>query len=82
MPQSHNVYRARAAFAGEPDAAISTSTTQYKIEGRLMSRLDGKVAVITAEQRYWAGDRTKVCPRRAYGLFTGRRQSELDKAKP
>jgi len=62
---------------------ISTSTTQYKIGGSTDVRLDGKGRCdYRREQRYGLATAQRFAQEGAYVFITGRRQSELDKAKP
>src|SRR6202022_263749 len=58
------------------------SSHHQRLEGQLMSRLDGKVAVITGgSSGIGLATAQRFVKEGAHVFITGRRQSELDKAK-
>src|SRR4030081_3025431 len=70
------------ALAGQQTPQKHVHHTTRKLEGQLMARLDGKIAVITGgSSGIGLASAERFVQEGAYVFITGRRQSELDKAK-
>src|SRR3984893_4512373 len=81
-PQSHNGSRATTALRENRTPHKHVHHTTRKSEGQLMARLNGKIAVITGgSSGIGLATAQRFVDEGAYVFITGRRQSELDKAK-
>src|SRR5258708_31231769 len=82
IPQSHNDSRATTALRENRTPHKHVHHATRKSEGQLMSRLNGKIAVITGgSSGIGLATAQRFVDEGAYVFITGRRQSELDKAK-
>src|SRR5258705_10123585 len=82
MPSHHDDSGATTALAGQRTPQKHVHHTTRKMENQLMARLDGKIAVITGgSSGIGLATAQRFVQEGAYVFITGRRQSELDKAK-
>src|SRR5258708_20713895 len=82
MPSHHDDSGATTALAGQRPTQKHVNHTTRKMENQLMARLDGKIAVITGgSSGIGMATAQRFVQEGAYAFITGRRQSELDKAK-
>src|ERR1700730_8449232 len=82
MPSRHCDSSATTALSGQRTPQKHVHHTIGKLEDQLMARLDGKVAVITGgSSGIGLATAQRFVQEGAYVFITGRRQSELDKAK-
>src|ERR1700682_451644 len=82
MPSRHDDSGATTALAGQRTPQRHVHQTIGKLEDQPMARLDGKIAVITGgSSGIGLATAQRFVQEGAYVFITGRRQSELDKAK-
>src|ERR1700731_2841697 len=82
MPSRHCDSSATTALSGQRTPQKHVHHTIGKLEDQLMARLDGKIAVITGgSSGIGLATAHRFVDEGAYVFITGRRQSELDKAK-
>src|ERR1700736_227516 len=82
MPSHHHDSRATTALSQKRTPHKHVHYATRKLEDQLMSRLDGKIAVITGgSSGIGLATAQRFVQEGAYVFITGRRQSELDKPK-